>query len=323
MKKQKNAVIKYWRQYKWSNIFAMMRNNRGNPSICGEDFAGRLLVITGATSGIGYYTCRKYASHGARILSINRNREKSERLCEELKQDFGIESEYLIADMSRLDDVKRVAKQLSEMDDVIDVLIHNAGVYFTRKTTTRDGFETTYAVNYLSSFVMNYLLREKLKAQDRARVILVNSEGHRFAVWGIKPDDMNWQKRRYSGLRAYGSAKTAQLLSMLIFNNYFKGSGVTINAMHPGAVKTATGKENSRLYRRFKSFIIDRMSRSADISAEALYYLGASKEVESKSGKFFNLTTEEIPAPPALDREIAERLWSVSLRDGGFDDGKL
>ncbi len=323
MKKQKNAVIKYWRQYKWSNIFAMMRNNRGNPSICGEDFAGRLLVITGATSGIGYYTCRKYASHGARILSINRNREKSERLCEELKQDFGIESEYLIADMSRLDDVKRVAKQLSEMDDVIDVLIHNAGVYFTRKTTTRDGFETTYAVNYLSSFVMNYLLREKLKAQDRARVILVNSEGHRFAVWGIKPDDMNWKKRRYSGLRAYGSAKTAQLLSMLIFNNYFKGSGVTINAMHPGAVKTATGKENSRLYRRFKSFIIDRMSRSADISAEALYYLGASKEVESKSGKFFNLTTEEIPAPPALDREIAERLWSVSLRDGGFDDGKL
>lgn len=323
MKKQKNAVIKYWRQYKWSNIFAMMRNNRGNPSICSEDFAGRLLVITGATSGIGYYTCRKYASHGARILSINRNREKSERLCEELKQDFGIESEYLIADMSRLDDVKRVGKQLSEMDDVIDVLIHNAGVYLTRKTMTRDGFETTYAVNYLSSFVMNYLLREKLKAQDRARVILVNSEGHRFAVWGIKADDMNWQRRRYSGLRAYGSAKTAQLLSMLIFNNYFKGSGVTINAMHPGAVKTSTGKENSRLYRRFKSFIIDRMSRSADISAEALYYLGASKEVESESGKFFNLTTEEKPAPPALDREIAERLWSVSLRDGGFDDGKL
>ncbi len=323
MKKQKNSVFKYWRQYKWSNIFAMMRNNRGNPSICSEDFTGRLLVITGATSGIGYYTCRKYASHGARVLSINRNREKSERLCEELQQDFGIECSYLMADMSRMDDVKRVGKELSDMNETIDVLIHNAGVYLTRKSLTEDGFETTYAVNYLSSFILNYLLKEKLKTQDRSRIIMVNSEGHRFAVWGIKPDDMNWQKRRYSGLRAYGSAKTAQLLSMLIFNDFFKGSIVTINAMHPGAVKTATGKENSRLYRRFKNLIIDKMSRSPDISAEALYYLGVSKEVESTSGKFFNLTTEEKPAPPALDREIAERLWSVSLRDGGFDDGKL
>ncbi|HAA85501.1 MAG TPA: short-chain dehydrogenase [Kosmotogaceae bacterium] len=323
MKKQKNSVFKYWRQYKWSNIFAMMRNNRGNPSICSEDFTGDLLVITGATSGIGYYTTRKYASHGARVLSINRNREKSERLCEELQQDFGVECSYLIADMSRMDDVKRVGKELSDMNETIDVLIHNAGVYLTRKSLTEDGFETTYAVNYLSSFILNYLLKEKLKTQDRSRIIMVNSEGHRFAVWGIKPDDMNWQKRRYSGLRAYGSAKTAQLLSMLIFNDFFKGSIVTINAMHPGAVKTATGKENSRLYRRFKNLIIDKMSRSPDISAEALYYLGVSKEVESTSGKFFNLTTEEKPAPPALDREIAERLWSVSLRDGGFDDGKL
>lgn len=323
MKKQKNAVMKYWRQYKWSNIFAMMRNNRGIPSICSEDFTGRLLVITGATSGIGYYTTRKYASHGARVLSINRNREKSERLCEELQQDFGVECSYLIADMSRMDDVKRVGKELSDMNETIDVLIHNAGVYLTRKSLTEDGFETTYAVNYLSSFILNYLLKEKLKTQDRSRIIMVNSEGHRFAVWGIKPDDMNWQKRRYSGLRAYGSAKTAQLLSMLIFDDHFEGSAVTINAMHPGAVKTSTGKDNSRLYRRFKNLIIDKMSRSPDISAEALYYLGVSKEVESTSGKFFNLTTEEKPAPPALDREIAERLWSVSLRDGGFDDGKL
>ncbi len=323
MKKQKSAVIKYWKQYKWSNIFAMMRNNRADPSICREDFEGRLLVITGATSGIGYVTCRKYASHGARIISINRRREKSEQLCKELEGDFGVECRYIIADMSRLDDAKRVGKELSEMNETIDVLIHNAGVYLTRKTMTPDGFETTYAVNYLSSFIINYLLKDKLKAQNKARVIMVNSEGHRFAVWGVKPDDMNWQKRRYSGLRAYGSAKTAQLLSMLIFDDYFKESGVTINAMHPGAVKTGTGKENSRFYKRFKSLIIDKLSRSPDISAEALYYLGVSEEADGVSGKFFNLTTEERPAPPALDREIAERLWSISLRDGGFDDGKL
>lgn len=323
MKKQKNAVFKYWRQYKWSNIFAMMRNNRAYPKICHDDFKDRLLVITGATSGIGYYTCRKYASHGTNILSINRSREKSEKLCKELEEEFGVECRYIIADMSSMDDAKRVGRELSDMNESIDVLIHNAGVYLTRKTQTPDGLETTYAVDYLSSFIINYLLKEKLKAQDKARVIMVNSEGHRFAVWGIKPDDMNWQKRRFSGLRAYGSAKTAQLLSMLILDDYFKGSGVTINAMHPGAVKTATGKENSRFYKRFKSLIIDKLSRSPDISAEALYYLGVSEAVEGVSGRFFNLTTEERPAPPALDREIAERLWSISLRNGGLEDGKL
>ncbi len=318
MGKQRSAVAKYWRQYKWSNIFAMMRNNRADPKVCSDDFQGRLMVITGGTSGIGYVTCRKYASHGARIISINRSREKSERLCEELERDFGVECDYKIADMSRLEDSIRVGKELSEMKDTIDVLIHNAGVYLTRKTLTVDGFEMTFAVNYLSSFVINYLIKNKLKSQERARVIMVNSEGHRFAVWGIKLDDLNWQKRRYSGLRAYGSAKTAQLLSVLLFDEYFKGSGVTINAMHPGAVKTGAGKENSTFYKRFKGAIIDRLSRSPEISAEALYYLGMSKEVEGISGRFFNLTREEKPAPPALDMEIAEKLWSESLRKGWY-----
>ena len=323
MEKKWGSVAKYWKQYKWSDIFVMMRNNRANPEICSDSFRGRLMVITGGTSGIGYYTCRKYASHGAKILSINRNKEKSEKLCEELKRDFGIECTYKIADLSLLEDIKRVGKELAEMKETIDVFIHNAGVYFTRKRFSSDGIEMTFVVNYLSSFIINYLIKEKLKAQKKGRVLMVNSEGHRFAVWGVRLDDLNWQKRIYTGLRAYGSAKTAQLLSMLLFDQYFGESGVTINSMHPGNVKTATGKENGRFYNLYKAAIIEKLARLPDISAEALYYLGVAKEVEGVSGRFFNLTQEEKPAPPALDMDVAEKLWSESVRMGGLNNGNV
>ncbi|MFO7881280.1 MAG: SDR family NAD(P)-dependent oxidoreductase [Kosmotogaceae bacterium] len=323
MGKERPGIIKYWKQYKWSNIAAMMRNNKGDPEICTDDFRGKLMVITGGTSGIGYYTCRKYASHGARILSINRNKEKSEKLCEELKRDYGAECDYIIADFSLLEDTLRAGKELSRIRDNIDVLIHNAGVYLTHKTFTKDGFEMTFFVNYLSSFIINYIVKDKLKAQKAARIILVNSEGHRFAAWGIKLNDLNFKKKRYTGLRAYGSAKTAQLLSVMIFDEVFRNSNVTINAMHPGNVKAGTGKENGAFYNWYKRTFIDKRARSPEISAESLYYLGASKKVEGISGKFFNLTTLEEPAPPALDMEVAKKLWSKSIQMGGLNHGKL
>jgi NAD(P)-dependent dehydrogenase (short-subunit alcohol dehydrogenase family) len=149
---------------------------------------------------------------------------------------------------------------------------------------------------------------------------MVNSEGHRFAAWGLRLDDLNWEKRRYSGLKSYGSAKLAQLLSMLIFDEVFHGTGVTINAMHPGAVKTETGQENGPVYKWFKRNFLDRSLRPAQISAAALYYLGASDEMEGISGKFFNLTTEEEPAPPALDMEAAREVWKKSLEMTGITD---
>jgi NAD(P)-dependent dehydrogenase (short-subunit alcohol dehydrogenase family) len=134
----------------------------------------------------------------------------------------------------------------------IDVLIHNAGIYLTKKEVTADGIETVFVIQYLASFIMNYILLDKLKSQEKARIILVNSEGHRFAAWGLRLDDLNWEKRHYTGLKSYGSAKLAQLLSMLVFDDLLKNSGVTINAMHPGAVKTETGQQNGPVYRWFK-----------------------------------------------------------------------
>jgi retinol dehydrogenase-13 len=117
-------------------------------------------------------------------------------------------------------------------------------------------------------------------------------------------------------------AKLAQLLSMIVFDEYFQKTGVTINAMHPGAVKTDTGQENGPVYRWFKRNFIDKSLKSPEISAEALYYLGVSKEIETVSGKFFNLTTLEEPAPPALDKELAFELWEKSLELGRLHGSK-
>jgi len=161
---------------------------------------------------------------------------------------------------------------------------------------------------------------DKLRSQTAARILLVNSEGHRFAAWGLRLEDLNFERRRYSGLKSYGSAKTAQLLSMLSFKEHFQGSGVSINAMHPGAVKTETGKDNGWLYRWYKRTVIDKMLKDPEVSAEALYFLGVSSELRGVSGKYFSLTTLEEPAPPALDAEIAEELWDKSIELSGLQN---
>jgi NAD(P)-dependent dehydrogenase (short-subunit alcohol dehydrogenase family) len=161
-------------------------------------------------------------------------------------------------------------------------------------------------------------VRDKLKRQEKSRVLLINSEGYRFAVWGIRLDDLNWEKRRYNGLGAYGASKIAQLLAMMVLDEYFTGSGVAINAMHPGAVTTETGKENGPVYRWFKRNTVDRISQSPQVSAEALYYLGVSRDIDGISGKFFHLTTEEEVTPPARDREEANELWQKSEELGGL-----
>jgi NAD(P)-dependent dehydrogenase (short-subunit alcohol dehydrogenase family) len=297
----------------------MIRNQKRDPEICTEDFKDRLVVITGATSGIGFAAAEKFASQGADILSINRNEEKSKKLCKTLESQYGTECTYLLADFSKLADVHSTARELLAMDRRIDVLIHNAGVFFTQRTLTEDDIEIVFQTNFLAPFILNFYLKDKLIEQNCGRILFVNSEAHRFAVWGLNLDDLDWEKRSYSGLKSYGAAKLAQLLSMIKLNSYFLGTDVTVNAMHPGNVKTNSGQNNGPIYKFFKRMTIDRSTIDIGKSVEALYYLGVSGEVENISGQFFNLTTLEEPAPPALDMEAAEELWKLSQKLGGLN----
>ncbi len=310
---------KYLKEYEWADIREMKRNNKKDPKECIEDFNNRWVLITGATHGIGYSTARKYASHGSNLLLINRNESKSIEICEEIRKDFGVQCDYKIADFSRISDIHNVGKELVNSEIDFDVIIHNAGVYSTKKLFTDDGNELVFQVNYLASFILNYMLTEKLKAHNKARILLVNSEGHRFAISGIHLEDLKWDKHRYSGLKGYGSAKTAQLLSMMKFVDVFEGTNVTMNAMHPGNVKSNMGENNGKIYRFYKHKFINRSARSPEISATSLYYLGVSEEINGITGKFFNLTTEEKPAPHALDKSLVDELWDISIKLGGLE----
>lgn len=309
---------RYFREYKWSNIFAMLHNLKLDPEICREDFYNRIVVITGATSGIGLAAAKKYASHGADVICINRNEIKSKELCETLRHRYQVNCTYLIADFSKLSEVHKAAKQLSTLDKKIDVLIHNAGIFLTRRTFSADNLEMVFQTNYLSSFILNYYLKDKFIQQKSGRIIFVNSEAYRFAVWGLHLDDLSWDRRGYSGMKSYGAAKLAQLLSMIILNDYFAGTGATVNAMHPGNVRTNSGQNNGKLYKLIKKIAVDRTARGPEISAEALYFLGVARELKNTSGKFFNLTTIEEPAPPALDQNAAEKLWVLSKELSGL-----
>ena len=303
------AIRHYWPQYKWSNIFSLIKNLKEEPRRCSELFTDKLVVITGATSGVGYHTARKYASMGARLLLINRNKDKSERVCKEIVNDFGTAIDYITADLAVLSDIQRVGHYLAGLESPIEVLIHNAGLHLSTRQETVDGIEVNFALHYLAPFIITNMLMPKMTRDRTGRIILVNSEAYRFAVWGLSLDDLQWERRSYTGIKAYGAGKLAQILSMHHFAKELGPYNVTINAMHPGMVRTETGKDNGRLYQWYKKNIIDKNSASADISAEALYYLGVSNEVAHVSDCFFHLTAKEELAPPGMDMEAAEALW--------------
>lgn len=307
------GVKKYWSKYKWSNVNAMIRNMRRTPKSNSEPFRDRFVVITGATSGIGYYTARKYASMGAHILMINRNLEKSEAVRSEITKEFGTPIDFFIADLAILSEIVRAGQHLLSIEKPIDVLIHNAGMYLETRRENALGLEENFAVHYLCPFIISKLLLPKYRRDKTGRILLVSSEAYRFAAWGLDLEDLQWKTRRYTGIKAYGTGKLAQLLFMNLFSAELAPYHVTINAMHPGMVRTATGKNNGKLYQWYKKTVIDKLSASAGVSAEALYFLGTSPELSQTTDVFFHLTTEEELAPPARDIEAAQALLSKTL----------
>lgn len=271
---------------------------------------GRVCIITGATSGVGYHAAKQLAYGGAHLVLVCRNIEKAAHVQAELKSEYGTEVDILQADFSRLDDVRLVAQTILDHYPHIDVLINNAGVHATHRTVTEGGLETVFCVNHLASFLLTRLLLPRLMESAPARIIQVNSQGHRFG--GLDLNDLNWEKRRYKGLKGYGASKTAQLLTVWELSDKLKGSGVTINAMHPGEVRTNIGMNNGLLYQWYQRYLLWPILKDPAISGHAIYYLAAAPEMASVSGRFFNLTIDEKPAAHALDRSIGKRILKIS-----------
>ena len=286
---------------------------------------GQVCIITGATSGVGYESAKRLAQAGAHLVLVCRNIEKAQGVKAEFMALFNARVDLVQADFSNLDDVRSAADQILHQYSAINILINNAGLHLTTRTLTAQGFEAVFCVNHLASFLFTRLLLERMIETSSSRIIQVNSEGHRFG--GLNLDDLHWKKRRYNGYKSYGASKTAQMLTVWELADRLKGSSVTINAVHPGAVATNIGMNNGILFQMYQKYFLFPFLKRPKISGEVLYYFAAAPELNKTSGKFFNQTIEEKPAPHALDRITGKRIWDISEEltgltpeSGIFDD---
>jgi len=305
--------------FKLPNELVFIENRRASQKTTTVSMAGKLCVVSGSTSGVGLAAVRRLAHAGARIVMLCRNPDKAEAVQRDLLARTNAPVDVILADFGDLESVRAAAEVLLRDYRRIDVLINSAGLFSTSRNITRGGFETVFCVNHLAPFLLTHLLLERLKQSAPARIIQVNSEGHRFG--GLDLTDLNWEHRRYNGYRGYGASKIAQLLTTWEFADRLQGAGVTINAMHPGDVRTNIGHNNGPLYRWFQRIIIGPMLKDPAISGEALYYLAAAPELADVSGRFFHLTIDEKPAAPALNREMGRQVWEASLRLTGLTSG--
>ena len=293
-----------------------MKNGKAVQKHSDEPMEGRLCVVSGATSGVGHEAVKALAAGGANIVMVVRNETKAKAVKEEVEKAYSVSVDYVIADFSDLKQVEKAARTILDKYPSIDVLVNSVGIHSTKRTYSKDGFEMVFCVNHLSTFLFTKLILDRMIESTPSRIIQVNSEGHRFN--GVKVNDMNWRKRIYTGLRGYGSSKTAQLMTVWKLAEDLEGTGVTINAMHPGGVRTNIGNNNGLLYRWFLHHVTWHFLKDPKISGDAIYYLASASELREVSGKFFNLTIEEKPAKHALDPEKQKEIWALSLEMAGL-----
>jgi retinol dehydrogenase-13 len=271
-----------------------IQNNRLPQQATNARIDGKICIITGATSGIGYEAAQRCAKGGGDIIMVCRNPEKGTAVQKELIADYGVSVDCFIADFQRLAEVEAVARQIQLKYPKIDVLINNAGVFNRRRKLTPDGNEVTFGVIHLASYLLTKLLIENLKRSAPSRIIFINSEAHRFGWLNLK--DIDWRKRIYIGLQAYGAANIAKIHTSMWLADKLIGSGVTVNVMHPGAVRTNIGMNNGLFYRLYSKYILRWFLSKPTSSAEAIYYLAADPGMAKVTGKYFNQTIEEKPA---------------------------
>lgn len=276
---------------------------------------GKVVVITGGTSGIGAVTAQKLAAMGARIVLVARSRERGEAALGRLRQIAPAQAHSVYyGDLSRLSDLRRVGSEIAAAEPRIDVLLNNAGAMFGQRQTTEDRLELTFATNHLSYFVLTHFLRERLIAAAPSRV--VNTSSHAHYRGRIDFADLQ-SERDYSGFAVYSRSKLCNVLFTRALAKRLAGTGVTANSFHPGFVRTRFGDESggglARAFRFFKLFAI-----SEEKGADTMIYLASSDDVAQTSGLYFYKRKPVQPSKIATDDAIAERLWQETARIAGI-----
>jgi retinol dehydrogenase-12 len=270
---------------------------------------GKTCIVTGATHGIGLVTARELARMGAAVVIVSRDPGLCEATTARIRQETGSPSvEYMAADLSSQAEIRRLAQTFLARQRRLDVLVNNAGAFFLRRQLSVDGIEMTFALDHLNYFLLTHLLLDLLKASAPARIVNVASDSHRGAR--IDFEDLQGE-RKYSGFKAYGQAKLGNVLFTYELARRLEGSGVTINALHPGFVATNIGRNNGPLA-RLAMPLAQLKAITPEEGARTSLYLATSPEVEGVSGKYYTREQAVPSDPTSYDLEAAQRLWKVS-----------
>jgi NAD(P)-dependent dehydrogenase (short-subunit alcohol dehydrogenase family) len=270
---------------------------------------GKVCIITGGTSGIGKAASLALAQMGATTVIVGRNRDKGIAALREIKEKSGNNSVFLMpCDLSSQSLVRQLAKDLLDRFNRIDVLLNNAGIFVMKRTITPDGIESTFAVNHLAPFLLTSLLLDRLNSSAPARIVNTSSVAHKGAK--INFDDIQGEKH-YSGIRAYGQSKLANILFTYELARRLQGTGVTANCYHPGVIRTELGQDNPWIYRLILA-IIRPFFKAPEEGADAAVYLASSSEVQGQTGKYFVGRRPVNSSKISYDESVAKRLWELS-----------
>lgn len=284
-----------------------------------NDMSGQVVMVTGATNGIGEVTARELARMGATVIVVGRNPGKTERVVAEIRAVTGNNNvEPMVADLALMSEVRRLAEDFRARFDRLHVLVNNAGMMFTDREITAEGYERTFALNHLNYFLLTHLLLDVLQATGTgsapARIINVSSDAHQMAR--ISFDNLDGSKG-YNAFNAYASSKLANIMFTYELARRLQQTGapVTANALHPGLVNTGFGKNNGG-FRGVVSKIVVTLVRPIQISAEqgarTSIYLASSPEVAGVTGKYFVKNKTKASSKASMNPEDWRRLWEIS-----------
>lgn len=266
---------------------------------------GKICLVTGATDGVGKVTAQKLAQAGATVVGVGRNPEKIKAVLAETGETRG-SLEFLTADLSSQAQIRALADDFRRKYDRLHVLANNAGALFTSYRETVDGIEMTFALNHLSYFLLTNLLLDTIRASAPARIINVSSNAHEGNT--INFDDLGHQ-RHYREWTAYGASKLANILFTYELARRLEGTGVTVNAVHPGFVNTN--------FQRAAGLNM-RGPLTPEEGADTQIWLAMSDEVEGVTGKYFVRRRDTRSSDISYDQAVARRLWEVSAQMTGL-----
>lgn len=271
---------------------------------------GKTCLVTGATSGIGRVTALALAARGAELIVVGRNHQKAEDTIGWIKSETGNESvQYLLADFSDLRQIRELATVIRNRYSRLDVLVNNAGAFFNTRRETPYGVEMTLLVNHLAPFLLTNLLLETIQGSAPARIVNVSSDAHKYDTMDF--DDLRFTSG-YFGMKAYARSKLANVLFTYELARRLSGSGVTVNAVHPGHVATDIWKTNFPIIGPALKWVMGLFALTPEQGADTSIYLASSPDVEGITGEYFARRERVQSSPLSHDETVSQRLWELS-----------